>query len=673
MTTIRRIQNNFTHGEFDPILSSRIDLDVYTKAAQTAKNVVPVPQGGLKQRPGMQHLVEIGTYTNFSEENLQLTVLEYLDEDHYIMMFVPERLYIFHIPGGLVQTITTTYTAAQVNELRFAQSDRTLVIVHKDHIPTELIRTTTAHNSWSLDTFSFDVYPTFDFDHNYDNLTFSLHRSASAGSAFTKSDNQVDREVWLRSSSGIFNTSYNGGLFYAFGGYIRFEEFISSNEMRGIIIERFDTAFEDALTFDPDNFGGTHVFLGTISFSSARGYPETVAFYQNRLFFGRTESLPSSVWASQLNGYYQGHLNFDEGTGEATDAINTIILSQKSATIKSLIGEKTFLVFTNDGIYASPLDLSSGLSPDNFGLTKQVNNQISENADPILMDNRVLYVEKGGHAVRSLAYDIQVGYQDSDISFFSAHLIKNPLDVALYNNRNYNYGVYAYFINEDGTAAVYQSVIDENISSWTNMTTDGEILRAASSDSEIYFIVKRLQWQGVPDYHLEKFNTETYLDSAIIQHFDPPQTNITGMGILKNRTVWIIADGWVYQNVEVDDDGTAVLPYPATDVQAGWKIDIEVQPMPLEVPIQTGSTIYYPKRIVNTFVDYYKSLYLEVNGIDIPYVDVEHMTESPIPKTGVYEIPLLTDDAYTLKPTITIRQTKPGPFFLRGLGYDVEV
>lgn len=49
-------QSSFASGELSPLLLGRTDLDQYYKGAQTAENVVIVPQGGVKRRPGTEYI-----------------------------------------------------------------------------------------------------------------------------------------------------------------------------------------------------------------------------------------------------------------------------------------------------------------------------------------------------------------------------------------------------------------------------------------------------------------------------------------------------------------------------------------------------------------------------------------------------------------------------------------
>lgn len=53
---VRTIQNKFTAGEIDPTLLGRSDLEYYYNSAEKMTNVVVIPQGGFKTRPGLEYI-----------------------------------------------------------------------------------------------------------------------------------------------------------------------------------------------------------------------------------------------------------------------------------------------------------------------------------------------------------------------------------------------------------------------------------------------------------------------------------------------------------------------------------------------------------------------------------------------------------------------------------------
>ena len=58
MAKTRYIQSNFVSGELSPLLKGRIDINQYYQAAETASNVVIVPQGGMRRRPGTEFIAQ---------------------------------------------------------------------------------------------------------------------------------------------------------------------------------------------------------------------------------------------------------------------------------------------------------------------------------------------------------------------------------------------------------------------------------------------------------------------------------------------------------------------------------------------------------------------------------------------------------------------------------------
>ena len=52
-------QTSFASGELSPLLKGRTDLEQYYKGAQQAEGVVIVPQGGVKRRPGLEHIDDV--------------------------------------------------------------------------------------------------------------------------------------------------------------------------------------------------------------------------------------------------------------------------------------------------------------------------------------------------------------------------------------------------------------------------------------------------------------------------------------------------------------------------------------------------------------------------------------------------------------------------------------
>ena len=111
MAKSRFLQNNFVSGELSPLLRGRTDINQYYQGLQTAKNVVLVPQGGVKRRPGTQHIDTV------------LNKLERLTAQNPIMPSGGTGSVIND--GDDATTSTTTAAIGTTNPYVVAQYDRT--------------------------------------------------------------------------------------------------------------------------------------------------------------------------------------------------------------------------------------------------------------------------------------------------------------------------------------------------------------------------------------------------------------------------------------------------------------------------------------------------------------------------------------------------------------------
>ena len=68
------LQSSFASGELSPLLLGRTDLEQYYAGLATAENVVIVPQGGVKRRPGTEHIGDAIRNTTHYTSGYTLTV-----------------------------------------------------------------------------------------------------------------------------------------------------------------------------------------------------------------------------------------------------------------------------------------------------------------------------------------------------------------------------------------------------------------------------------------------------------------------------------------------------------------------------------------------------------------------------------------------------------------------
>ncbi|MCH9835213.1 hypothetical protein K0U83_06100, partial [bacterium] len=170
MARFTNIMTNFSTGELDPLLRSRVDLDQYNNALAKATNVLIQPQGGLRRRPGTKHVLELpNTSTESAGNGVRLVSFQFSVADSYMLCFTHQRMYV--IKNGAVVTningsgnnyLITPIGSSIVDDMCWTQSADTLIAVHPDLQPVRITRT--SDTAWTATSITFDSIPKYAFD-----------------------------------------------------------------------------------------------------------------------------------------------------------------------------------------------------------------------------------------------------------------------------------------------------------------------------------------------------------------------------------------------------------------------------------------------------------------------------------------------------------------------------
>lgn len=157
MAKSRLIQSNFTSGEIAPTLRARIDVEKYYNGCATAENVIILPHGGLRRRPGLAKATE-----SEAVDAVRIESFEFSTTQRYLILFEPSAIKIYK-DGVLQSTEVSPYTTeAMIQELDYIQSADTIIMVHEDVAPQQLQRQG-SDTSWAISAIALVNIPTFDF------------------------------------------------------------------------------------------------------------------------------------------------------------------------------------------------------------------------------------------------------------------------------------------------------------------------------------------------------------------------------------------------------------------------------------------------------------------------------------------------------------------------------
>jgi|GEM_PF-2997167 len=143
-------QLNFTAGELPAAMQARYDTKQYAAGLKVARNVVGLPYGPLRRRPGSRFIEDLGG-------KARLAGFSFNTAQNYLVAFLDQKIRIYQAQAFLME-IASPYLEAELtgeNSIRWAQAEDTMVIVHEDHAPQRLLRQ--VGGNFSLPDNPFDV------------------------------------------------------------------------------------------------------------------------------------------------------------------------------------------------------------------------------------------------------------------------------------------------------------------------------------------------------------------------------------------------------------------------------------------------------------------------------------------------------------------------------------
>ena len=103
-------------------------------------------------------------------------------------------------------------------------------------------------------------------------------------------------------------------------------------------------------------------------FHKVNGFPQTVTFHEQRLFFGGVLALPDGVQASKVADFF----NFDVGDAEDADSVQIQIGSDQVNEIRHLVSGRRLQILTSTSEFFMKPEVSKPITPTNIQIIKTI-------------------------------------------------------------------------------------------------------------------------------------------------------------------------------------------------------------------------------------------------------------------------------------------------------------
>jgi hypothetical protein len=649
-------QTNFVTGELDPLLRARVDLQQYNNALAKATNVVIQPQGGLRRRPGLKHIIELpNSGTESAANGVRLINFEFSVDDSYMLCFVATRMFVIkdgvlitNINGTGNNFLTTSITAAMLDDLCWVQSADTMVIVHPDLSPVKLVRGGT-DASWTISTITFDSIPLYAFALTVSNPAADITPSAVSGN------------VTITASAGVFSAgNVNQYINSSPQGRAKIVEFVSTTEVKAVTEYPF---FSTALIAS----GNWELEAGYESvWSATKGYPRSVTFHEGRLYFGGSKSRPSTIWGSKVG------LFFDFSATELLDddAVEATLDTSQLNVIVDMLSGRDLQVFTTGGEFFVPQAGTDPITPLTLTFKNVSKNGTKPGTRVETIETGTIFVQRQGKALNEFLFsDTQLTYVTSRISLLSGHLLKGPKRIALRRATSTDEGDLLLVVNAtDGTLAVFSVMRSQQVVAPSEYTTDGTFVDVQTDVNDIYCATKRT-FNGTDRYFVELFQDARFTDCAFIGGAGASASSLPHEGKALN----VICDG-VPQSNETVSSGSVTFDRASTaSYEVGLPFTVFAKTMPAEIQLQSGTRVSFKKRVVQVNAIVNDSQHLNINNQPVPFRNFDNpLLDLPIQEfTGVKRLDGIR--GYDREAAIEVTQTLPLKMTLLGLEYKIAV
>lgn len=703
------IQTSFNAGELSPQLKGRIDIEKYKNGCEIMENMVPQIHGPARKRAGSRFVAEVKDSTAVTK----LVPFQFNEDQAYILEFGDQYIR-FYKNGGVILSasvpyeISTPYLTADLQYIQFAQSADVMYIANRNHPPYKLGRV--SDTNWTLTEVEFD-WPPFQ-DENIDTTTITasaatgnitltasvaLFDSAQVGSYYrfaeviaskynqwktgesiTTNDYRIfDGRLYQATTTGTTGTrapihdegnESDGTVSWDFihdgAGYAEITSFTSSTLVNATVIKRLP---ESALS------GTTKWSEG--SWSDYRGWPRTVAFYEDRLWFAGSSFRPQTLWAS-TSGDYENH---KYGTND-DDALNYTINSQEINIIQWISPGKVLAIGTSGSEFtASASSLNEAITPTNVRIAPQTTYG-SSMIPPIKIGNAVIFIQRSTRKVREYTYNFETdAYVAPNMTVLAEHITQAGVaDIAYQQEPDQ----IIWMPDNNGKLLGLTYERTEDVVGWHQHTLSGSVESVATiphwdGDQDVTWLIVNRTINGATKRYIEyieKYLTTSYatFSDSCLTYDGAPATVISGLDHLEGESVSILADGAIHPNRTVTS-GSITLQAAASIVTIGLPYSATIKTMPLEAGAADGTSQGKTMRITNLTLRLHETgpgLWYGPNTAtmdEYQFRETDDLMDNPVP--------LLTGDSrlipwvngYQTSPQITLQHRLPLPFTLVAL------
>lgn len=635
------------------------------------------PTGALINASGTQTITHVATVFYAVGDLVSFSGTNYYCTAEHLSFPPPNASFWYPIPSPAYE-IPNPYAEADLFDIHYVQSNDVLTLVHPNYAPRELRRFGTTN--WQLSTINFgtqiggpasvsftitggtaspvDFYTyrvtAIDSNNQESTATTSVATTpVNLGNAGSKIDIS-----WPAVPGAIAYNVYKATSYGSFGyiGQTPFTQFIDTN------------IIEDLSKQPPQN---NNPF--------ATDFPRAVSYFEQRRAFAGTPLKPQNIWLTRSGT--ESNLSFSTPSRD-DDSIQFRVAARELNVIRHIVPLNNLMLLTSSAEWRVTSVNSDALTPTSISVRPQ--SYIgSSNAQPIIVNNNLIFAAARGGHVRELAYNWQAsGYITGDLSLRAPHLFDGfeIKDMAYARSPQ----PVVWFISTSGKLLGLTYVPEQAVGAWHQHDTDGtfESVTVVTEGAEdaIYVVVRRTIG-GQTKRYVERFGSRSFATQADAYFVDSglsytgsPATVFSGLSHLEGKTVSILADGAVHPQ-RVVTGGQVTLEQAASKVHIGLPFQSDAKTLPLAFETQAYGQ-GREKNVNCVWMRVYRSSGIFAGPDENNLTEAKQRTNEPYgspPSLKSEEIRLVISPSWRDSGQVFIRQSDPLPLTIVSMTLEVAI
>lgn len=605
-------QNSWIAGEINPNLTEAVNNQLYFDSALNIENFYISKTQILKRPPSTEEInfdATDGIYTDAA-------TTKFAGISYEVVWAVSGAdsiytVYIFNESTKVLERqVTFTLVAFNTQYVDFVTFDNKIIYTYPNRAPQILEVDST--DPATFRPFTFVNQPSIDFG-IVDYSTFTFEVSSATNENFLV-------QVLGTGVTALIDDTWIGGMFFCLGDET--SEFLG----QGKIITRTPSGANE-LNFELDTlhipsnqiYIGIAVILQQPIFFDSTEFPTVVSFFDSRLYFGNTKSLPMLVAGSRVNIVN----DFNIGKGLPAEAIVYILNDASSSELKHIVGHIGLFLHTDSNEHVVIPSIEDGITPTAF-IAQRLSDWGSNDIRPVIYNNFILFVNRLGRKILKI--------DSSSSNSFTVDEITKGMDITA-------------DINSIGV--IDDPLVDVKLMAFTY--ADNPRINFVTLQEKVYGLSK-YDYLPVGDTSISKIifgqinnksiilgisSTGAQIKSSLFTDVTTGLTQVTAY--TSGSPFTFPVDTWLFDSVTNTyffAKGGVSTEIPANFNFSGNAMNLFVKSVPLTYH---NEDTWDRKEISYVFISYFNSSRFFVNGVGVAFPTVEEIAVNEAPPKTSYD------------------------------------